>query len=83
MPKAIIKFDLSDPDDRIEFERVSKSLDLALSIWNFGYNTKKGFERELGEKNATEAEYEILERVYEKFWEIVKDHDINIDHLVQ
>jgi hypothetical protein len=33
MAQAILKYDLSDPDDRMEFERANKSLEMALVLW--------------------------------------------------
>ena len=42
MAKAILKFDLNDPDDRIEHLRCIKSLDLAMALWEITSNTKKG-----------------------------------------
>jgi hypothetical protein len=84
MAEAILKFNLSDPDDRVEFERTSKSLDMALSLWEFGYNTKKGFERELeSDEKTTDREFELLDKVYQKFWDILNEHNINIDSIVQ
>ena len=83
MAKAILEFDLTDPDDHLEFERASKSLGMAMSIWEFVYNTKKKFQWELDAKDeTTEAEYELLEKVYEKFWEILGDNDIKPDKLI-
>lgn len=84
MAKAKFEFDLNDPDDRMEFERHSKSLDLALSIWEFGYNTKKRFQRELeSDEKSTEAEFDLLDKVYGKFWDILNENGINIDSLIK
>ena len=38
MSKANLEFDLSDLDDRMEFERVNKSTDMALVLWEMVYN---------------------------------------------
>jgi len=41
MPKAILKYDLSDPEDALGHFRAIKSLDMALAIWDIVHNTKK------------------------------------------
>jgi hypothetical protein len=83
MAKAVLEFDLTDPDDRLEFERASKSLGMAMAIWEFVYNTKKSMQWDLEAKDSTtDAEYELLDKVYDKFWEILKDNDISPDKLI-
>lgn len=83
MAKAILEYDLNDSDDKMEFERTTKSLDMALAIWEFAYNTKKTFQRELEANDKTkDEEYELLDKVYERFWEILNEHNINIDDLI-
>ena len=83
MAKAILEFNLTDPDDLLEFERASKSLGMASAIWEFAYNTKKKMQWELDAKDSTtDAEYELLDKIYEKFWEILGDNDISPDKLI-
>jgi hypothetical protein len=84
MSEAILKFNLSDSDDRMEFERMTKSLDMSLALWEFGYNTKKSLQRELeSDENSTDREFELLDKVYQKFWDTLNEHNINIDSIVQ
>jgi RecA/RadA recombinase len=80
MAEAILKFDLNDPDDRKQHLRAVKSLDMALALWNITHNTKKSLEWTLDGKDLDK--YEVLEMVYEKIYEILQDHDINTDELV-
>ena len=83
MAQATINFDLNDPDDVMLFTRMSKSTDMALALWEFAYNTKKSFQRELDESSVCDAKsYELLDKVYEKFWEILDDKGIKIDDLI-
>ena len=81
MAQATINFDLNDPDDVMLFTRMSKSTDMALALWEFAYNTKKAFQRELDESNDVKS-YELLDKVYEKFWEILDDKGIKLDDLI-
>ena len=55
MAKAIIEFDLSDPDERMEHLRCIKSLDMALAIW------KLVSESDFTEKDNKKL-FEILDR---------------------
>jgi len=85
MAKAILEFDLNESDDIAAHTRAVKSLDMALALWEFAYNTKKklgwDLEQEL-EKNPELSHYEVLDKVYEKFWEIMDEHGIKVDNLV-
>lgn len=80
MPKAILEFDLNDPDDQTAHLRASKSLDMALALWEIMYNTKKGVSWEVEEHKLDG--YATLERVYEKIIEALDDHGIKIDDLI-
>ena len=80
MAKATLKYDLSDPDDVMEHKRALKSLDMALALWDIVHNTKKGLEWSMEGKEIDK--YDALELVYEKIHEILNDHNINIDELL-
>ena len=83
MAKAILEFDLTDSDDRMEHLRSIKSLDMGLMIWEILYNTKKEFERKLeSEKESTEREYELLDKIWERIWEIAEERGIKIEDLI-
>jgi hypothetical protein len=80
--KANLTFDLSDPDDKKEFLRCAKSLDMAIALWDILHNTKKTFERELENKPYYEQGTELLDQVFSKIWEITEENGINIDELL-
>ena len=58
---------------------------MSSALWEMMYNTKKSLEYELedydGKKEKEITAYDMLDKVYERFWEILKDHDVNIDKL--
>ena len=81
MAKAILKYDLSDPDDRIEHLRALKSTDMALVIWDFVYNSKKGMEYQIEEYHYDA--YTVLDKMLEIFSEKLDEHGIVIDDLVK
>jgi hypothetical protein len=79
MPEATLKFDLNEPDDIQAHLRAVKSTDMALGLFEFGHNTKKGFEWSL---DKYETKEDLLDAVYDKFWEILNEHDINLNKLI-
>lgn len=80
MAEAILKFDLNDPDDRKAHFRAIKSLDMASALWDITHNTKKGLEWSIDSKEVDK--YEVLEMVFDKIYEILDDHSINTDELL-
>ena len=88
MSKAILKFDLSDPDDHMDFKRVTKANDMAFALFDIFRNTKKGLEWDISakieeaRKNGEEFNaFDALELIYETLHEKLYDNNINIDEL--
>jgi hypothetical protein len=74
--QAKLIFDLDNPDDQMAHLRCVKSLDMALVIWEFIRNSRKKLEdREFKDG------YEAIEATYEEFYNLLEEHDINIDKL--
>ena len=80
MAKATIEYNLSDPDDAMAHLRAIKSLDMAMALWDIVHNTKKGLEWSMEGKEIDK--YDALELVYEKIHEILNDHNIITDELI-
>jgi hypothetical protein len=80
MAKAILKYDLSDPDDRLEHLRAIKAADMAMVIWDFVYNTRKRMENKIAETGADA--YSTLDKILDDFNDNLSEHEINIDDLV-
>lgn len=81
MAKAKIEYDLSDVDDMYAHKRAIKSLDMALALWNITHNTKKSLEWSMEGKEMDK--YDVLEMVYEKIYEIISEHNIDLDDLME
>jgi hypothetical protein len=71
---------LNEPDDITAHKRAAKSLDLALAIWDITHNTKKGLEWSMEGKELDK--YDALEMVFDKIHDILNEHNINIDELI-
>ena len=86
MSKANLEFDLSDLDDRMEFERVNKSTDMALVLWEMVYNSKKSlyykFEEMLS-KGETPNVYDGVDSFLELLIEELNERGVIIDKLIR
>lgn len=80
--KAIIEYNLDDPDDRQSYEIHNRSKDLAFLIWQLMTNKKKEIEYKL-ESYKTFGKYETLDLVFEEIGTMLEEEGINIDKLVQ
>ena len=80
MAKAILEYDLTDPEDRLEHLRAIKATDMAFVIWDFIYNSKKGMEYQIDEYKYDA--YTVLDNMLEIFAEKLDEHGIVIDDLV-
>ena len=80
MAKAILDYNLNDPDDLMAHKRAIKSLDMAIALWELIHNTKKGLEWAMETKEMDK--YDALELVYEKIHEIMSEHNIIIEDLI-
>ena len=83
--KAIIEFNLDDSDDSHSYYQMNKASDMASALWEMMYNTKKSLEYEIedfDDKDKKEMNaYDMLDKVYERFWEILQEHDISVDKI--
>lgn len=80
MAKATLEFDLNDVDDRYAHKRAVKSFDMAMALWDITHNTKKSLSWTLESKDMTN--YEVLEMVFDKIYEILDEHNIQTDDLI-
>ncbi len=80
MAKATLEYDLNEPDDVMSHLRAVKSLDMAIALWDIVHNTKKSLEWSLEGKEIDK--YETLDLVFQKIHEILDEHNINTDELI-
>ena len=84
MATALIKYDLTDSDDRMEFDRANKATDMALVLWELKWNYKKKFYRQLeADINTTEHHYELVDSIFESIFDLMDERGIVIDDLIQ
>jgi hypothetical protein len=82
MAKATLEFDLTDSDDMMEFERAVKATDMALVLWELVFNTKKKVFNDI-EFDKIESPYDAIDKLYERLYEDLNDHGLNMDKLLR
>jgi hypothetical protein len=80
MAKGMLEYDLNDPDDIMAHERAVKSTDMALALWEMAYNVKKQIQSQVETEKLDS--YDAIEKVFEKFWEILDDRGIKLDSII-
>ena len=71
--KATLKFNL--PDDQFEFDNAVKSN----KMWHALTEIKDELRRIWKYEDLKENEFEMVERIREKFFEILQENEINLD----
>lgn len=80
--KAKLIFDTTDPDDRQEFLRCTKALDMSMALWDILQLRKKleyKFDMITDDKLNV---FDGIEAFSEGVSEILEDNNINIDELL-
>ena len=76
--KATLEFNL--PEDNTEYLATVKAMDMTNFIFELVYNTKKKLMNELC--ILDEYKEDGIEIVFEKIYELLKHHNIDIDELI-
>jgi len=75
--KAVLEFNLDDVDDRYAHKRCTKSLDMALVLFELLHNSyrKLEYEKDIDEKT--------LNIVFNHFNELMEERNIMLDDLIE
>ena len=80
MAKAILEFDLTDPDDRNEHKRAIKSLDLCLVLWDMDQYLRS--QTKYAPDSMSDEVYDALDKAREEFYRIMNEHNVSLDNLL-
>ena len=72
--KAILEFNL--PDDQHEFDLAIQGSKMYLALWDLSQELRSMWKYQA---YNTEEEYAIVETIRDKFYEILQEHNINLD----
>jgi hypothetical protein len=78
--KAILEYDLDNPDDREAHLRAIKSLDMASVIFEFQINSRKRIAQKIYDNK--DGNITSLDIIYNEFFELLENHNININELI-
>lgn len=81
MAKAILKFDLDNPDDLMAFKRATKATDMAIALFEITHNIQRQVESMYGVQNE-EVDWDLMETIFDLIHEKIEDQNINIDELI-
>jgi hypothetical protein len=76
--RVIYEFHIDNEDDLIRYRRCVEVDELCSALHEFAYNSKKGM---LVEAGMCADAYDAVDMVYERFWDILNQHNVNIDKL--
>lgn len=80
--KAILEFNLDEREDDQALKRCHKSLAMAMVLFDFAYNSRKGIEYELEGREDMDA-FGAVELCFKRFFELLDEHSIIIDDLIE
>lgn len=81
--KAKLIFDLSNPDDTLEFKRVNKSLFMACALFDI-VQLRKSCTNEFDYSASKDVDvFDGIDRMAEKIANILEKYSINIEELIQ
>lgn len=80
MAKAILEFDLNEPDDKEAHKRAVKALDMALALWDIEQYLRA--QTKYAPDSMPEAAYDALDKARQEFYEILTNHNISLDELI-
>jgi hypothetical protein len=81
MAKAILEFDLNDHEDKDTHLRAIKALDMALCLWDIDQYLRA--QTKYAPDSMPEEVYEALNKAREEFYNILSEHDVNLDKLLK
>jgi hypothetical protein len=82
MAKAILKYDISDPDENVDFKRAVKSFDMAMALWDIIQLRNKIENRFEAQDNTNNDVFDGIDAMAEGIGDILDQHGIIIDELL-
>jgi hypothetical protein len=77
--KAILEFNLDEPEERTDHLRAVKSLNIMSVLWEFDMYLRS--QLKYNEDNLSDGAYEALDKAREKLYEVMNDQHVSFDEL--
>ena len=83
--KATFEFDMNELDDMMDHKRMSNALSMALVLWELKHNAQRKIYDSLDymEEDKPKTAHETAELVFDMIYQLMEDHGVNIDNLIQ
>ena len=75
--KAVLEFDLHDPEDKREHQRMLKSMDMHLALWDISQELRSKIK--YASDSMSEDEYKAWGQAQEMFYRIINDYTIDLE----
>ena len=82
MAKAILKYDISDPDENVDFKRAVKSFDMAMALWDIVQLRNKIENRFEAQDNTNNDVFDGIDAMAEGIGDILDWYHIVVDELL-
>jgi hypothetical protein len=79
--KAILEFDLTDVEDKIEHLRCVTSSNMSMFIWDLVYRLRKEVENDIEFSKTDLSNYDVIELIYKKILDSLDEYHIDVDEL--
>lgn len=79
--KAILEFDLDNPEDLLAYERCNRSLEMAIFMFEFLLNKRKKFQH-IADISENISAVEMVELIFDDMWAEAEDNGIDVDKLI-
>ena len=81
--EAILKFNLDNPDDKMEHMRCVKATDMAIVLFEITHNLKRTLESRFESQPQPRDEFDGIEETFREIYKLIDENGINLDELIQ
>lgn len=80
--KGILKFNLSDKDEREAHLRAVRSTDLASALFEISCNLRRNVNNPIKDEHFHAVTEQVIDSVFEKIESTLNDHNLNMNELI-
>lgn len=80
--KATLKFNIEDPEDRMAHLRCVKATDMAIALFEIVYNIRKTTKARIENTKENISTYDAVDLTLEAVVEVLTEHGIDVDELI-
>ena len=81
--KAILEFDLDNPDDVISHKRCVKALDMACILFEIQYNLKKKLTHKFESQPTRYTVFDGVDETFEIINNLFEEYNINLEEIIE